>query len=82
MLSKRPSVWYAPFYHAKSKTIIVIDDRPDFPYRIYGQNRALYERQGYTLLDFSEDFSCPTDDSVWDEAMAMIDAALHRRRAA
>lgn len=82
MLSKAPSVWYAPFYHAKSKTIIVIEDRPDFPYRVYGQNWKLYASHGYTILDFSEDFSCPTDDSVWQEAMAMIDQALHARQAA
>lgn len=77
MLSTAPSVWYAPFYHAKTRTIMVIDDRPDFPYRVYGQNAALYARHGYTTLDFSEDVSCPTDDAVWDEAMALIDAAIN-----
>lgn len=79
MLCHRPSVWYAPFYHAETKTIIVLDDRSDFPYRIYGQNRDLYARYGYTVLDFSEDFSCPADESVWDEAMAMIGAAIGRK---
>ena len=72
ILSKAPSVWYAPFYHAKSKTIIVIDDRPDMPYRIYGQNAKLYNQHGYKVLDFSEDMSCEVDKAVWDELMAMV----------
>lgn len=76
MLSTAPSVWYAPFYHAKSRTIIVIDDRPDFPYRLYGQNAGLYARHGYTVLDFSEDLSCPFDQSVWDAMMETIDQAI------
>lgn len=76
ILSRHPSVWYAPFYHAKTKTILVIDDRPDFPYRVYRQNQDLYARHGYTVLDFSEDLSCPFDQSVWDEMMAMIEKAI------
>jgi very-short-patch-repair endonuclease len=66
------SVWYAPFYCAKAKLIVCIADRAEFPYRIYGQNRALYERHGYTILDFSEDLSFPVDDSVWDELMQIV----------
>jgi hypothetical protein len=78
ILSDRPSVWYAPFYHAKSKTMIVIDHRLEFPYRVYGQNRALYKRHGYTVLDFSEDFHCSlhVDESVWQEMMGMVGKAV------
>lgn len=76
ILSRHPSVWYAPFYHAKTKTIVVLDDRQDFPYRICGQNLTLYVQYGYTVLDFSEDFSCPTDGSVWDAMIAMVEAAI------
>lgn len=73
-----PSVWYAPFLCRPKKLIVVIQDRDDFPYRIYGQNRDLYSRYGYTVLDFSEDFSCPIDDSVWEEAMAVVGHTLKR----
>ena len=74
-----PSVWYAPFLCRPKKLIVVIDDRSDFPYRIYGQNRALYERHGYTVLDFSEDLSCPFEQSVRDAMMAMIDTAIRQQ---
>lgn len=77
-----PSVWYAPFLCRPSKLIVVIQDRDKFPYRIYSQNRALYEQHGYTVLDFSEDFSCPADDSVWNAAMARVGATIgHGERA-
>ena len=69
---KVPSVWYAPFYNAKANLIVCISEREDFPYRVYGQNRALYERHGYTVMDFTEDLSCPVDDSVWEEMMKMV----------
>ncbi len=71
-----PSTWYAPFLSKDKKLIVVIEDRPDFPYRVYGQNFHLYAANGYTVFDFSEDFSAPLDESVWTEAMAMIDAKL------
>lgn len=76
VIEGHPSVWYAPFLHTKKRLIVILDDRPDFPYRIYGQNRALYERHGYTILDFSEDFSVPWNQSVWNEAMGMVDRHL------
>ena len=79
ILSKAPSVWYAPFYHAKSKTIIVVDDRPDFPYIIYGQNAKLYVQQGYKVVDYSEDLSCPFDQSIWEVMMVMIDVAIRQQ---
>lgn len=72
ILSKAPSVWYAPFYHAKSKTIIVVDNRPDFPYVVHGHNTKLYVQQGYKVVDFSEDMSCGADEAVWDELMNMV----------
>src|SRR5574337_545657 len=45
-----PSTWYVPFLNLQHKLIVVIEDRPDFPYRIYGQNWKLYAKQGYTVL--------------------------------
>src|SRR5574337_599995 len=71
-----PSTWYAPLLCVARKLIVVLEDRPEFPYRVYGQNCDLYARQGYTVLDFSEDFSCAADESVWGAAMAMIDRSL------
>jgi len=76
------STWYAPFLCVAKKLIVVIQDREEFPYRIYGQNRALYERQGYTVLDFSEDFGSPWNQSVWDEMIRMVNEALTQRKAA
>ena len=73
-----PSVWYAPFLCRPKKIIVVLDGRPDFPYTISGHNAELYARFGYTVLDFSEDFSCPTDDRAWNEAMARVGAAIGR----
>lgn len=67
------NVWFAPFYNVKVKLIVCISEREDFPYRVYGQNHALYERHGYTVLDFTEDLSCPVDDSVWDDLMAAVE---------
>lgn len=71
-----PSIWYAPFLCRPKKLIIVIESRQDFPYTISGRNSSLYSRHGYTIMDFSEDFSCPTDDSVWEEAMARVALAV------
>lgn len=71
-----PSVWYAPLLCLKQKLVVILDDPAGFPYRISGRNRDLYARHGYTVLDFSEDFSCPTDDSAWEEAMATIGRAI------
>lgn len=76
VVGERPSVWYAPFLCRPKKLVIVFDHRPECPYRLYGENRALYAQHGYTVLDFSEDLSCPFDQAVWDEAMTMIDAAI------
>lgn len=81
-ITGHPSVWFAPFLCTKKKLIIVLENRDDMPYRVYGQNRALYERHGYTVLDFSEDFSVPWNQSVWNEAMAMVDAAVTQRKPA
>jgi hypothetical protein len=75
-----PSIWYAPFLCADKKLIVVIEDQPDFPYRIFGENWALYAAHGYTLLDFSQDFSAPWDESVWGDAMAKISATLRELR--
>lgn len=75
-----PSIWYAPFLCADKKLIVVIEDRPDFPYRIFGENWALYAKHGYTLLDFSQDFFAPWDESVWGDAMAMVSAKLRELR--
>ena len=70
------STWFAPFLCVDKKLIVVIDNRPEFPYRIYGQNASLYGRHGYTVMDFSEDTSCPIDDSVWEEMMVRVQDAL------
>ena len=72
------STWFAPFLCLDKKLIVVIQDRPEFPYRIYGQNTALYARHGYTILDFSEDTSCPIDNSIWHEMMTLVNEALHQ----
>lgn len=79
---EQPSTWYAPFLCVEKKLIVVIQDREDFPYRIYGQNRDLYGRHGYTVLDFSEDFSTPWNQTIWNEAMMMVNEALTPRRPA
>lgn len=81
-IHERPSTWYAPFYCTDRKLIVVIQDREEFPYRIYGQNRDLYTRHGYTVMDFSEDFSAPWNQSVWDAMMVMVDRAVQQRQAA
>lgn len=82
LVGGKPSVWYAPFYCANAKLIVCISDRQDFPYRIYGHNHGLYERHGYTVLDFTEDLSCPVDDSVWEDLMHRVSdhltPSLHR----
>lgn len=75
-----PSIWYAPFLCRPKKLIVILADRPDFPYRVYGQNTALYASQGYTVLDFSEDFSCPTDESVWENMMVRAENAIGEAR--
>ena len=72
------STWYAPFLNIPHKLIAIIEHRDDFPYRVYGQNGDLYARHGYTVLDFSEDCACPTDDSVWHEILATVRMALQR----
>jgi hypothetical protein len=48
------STWFAPFLNIERKFIVIIEDRPNFPYRVYGQNGALYEHQGYTVLDLQK----------------------------
>jgi very-short-patch-repair endonuclease len=73
------STWFAPFVCVEKKVVVVIEDRHDFPYRIFGQNRALYARHGYTILDFSEDTSCPIEGPVWEEMMALINSAVEAR---
>jgi len=70
------STWFAPFLCVEKKLIVVIQDREDFPYRIYGQIHKLYAQHGYTVLDFSEDFSCPVDESVWQEMMGTVGKAI------
>ena len=70
------STWFAPFLCVNKKLIVVIENRPDFPYRIYGQNAGLYARHGYTVLDFSEDTSCPIDDAAWEALVAMGEESL------
>lgn len=84
-----PCTWYAPFLCLPKSLIVILEDRPDFPYRIYGQAgvtlsnlRSLYERHGYTVLDFSEDFSCEADDSVWDAAMVTLDDVIRGQQQA
>ena len=75
-----PSIWYAPFLCADKKLIVVIEDRPEFLYRVFGDNWALYAQHGYTVLDFTQDFSAPWDESVWGDAMATISAKIRELR--
>lgn len=73
-----PSTWYAPFLNIHRKVIVILEHRDDFPYRIYGRNYGLYAQQGYTVLDFSEDFFWPVhiEPSTWEQAMDIIGKAL------
>lgn len=71
-----PSVWYAPLYCHRAKLIVIVESRADFPYAISGQNGNLFTRFGYTVLDFTEDFSIPSDDSVYQDALQVVGFTL------
>ena len=70
------STWFAPFLCVEKKLVVVISDRPEFPYRIYGHHVGFYGRHGYTILDFSEDTSCPLDATGWETRYGLVTQAL------
>jgi len=69
-------LWYAPFFQTRIRLVVSVEARADFPYAVAGQHRDLWAQAGYRVLDFTEDFVGSPEESVWQEAMGMVNATL------